>query len=120
MLKTDIDKYVELQELLLIRVREVADLLEIQKPNLLNEVKLEHYNIFIRGKFSFPANYLCESNDTINKIKAAIKQANEDRRLGIKRANAIEGYKENLELVELAKKELVELGIDPDTIRGDE
>lgn len=117
--KEDVDKYVELQELILSRIKEVASLVSVSAPTLVKDYSIEHSNVFIRGRFSFPASYLYESDTFIIDIQNAKKKANEDRLLGIKKANAIEGYKENLELVELAKKELVELGVDPETIKAD-
>lgn len=120
--KEDLDKYFETRESILNRLRELKGILvfrTIEEPSGHYDYKIGIENITIRGRYTFPTEYLSLSKESIIMMEKEKKRSEEDRLLRIKKANAIEGYKENLELVELAKKELVELGVDPDTIKAD-
>ena len=108
----EIGNYLVIKSTILNRIQEVA------KPNS-TEISIKQERAYC-GDFSIPIAYLYNSDVFVLDSERVKKEAREAKILGIKKANAIEGYKENLELVELSKKELVELGIDPDTIKVDE
>ncbi len=112
----DVNKYLEVRILILKRIKEIAKILNIYVPTVHSEYVLHNDNVLILGRKSFPTEYLCESNEYILNEQDIKKKNQEDRVLQIKKMNAIEGYKENLELIEFSKKELLELGVDPDSI----